>query len=194
MIRRLIALFALLLTANAADAASPPVRVVLETSQGPITVELAMKQAPITAGNFLKYVEQKKFDGTVFYRAARTKNAPGKGFVQGGTQHSIRRSLPPIAHEPTSKTGLRHVDGTISMARGDPGSAMGDFFITVGAAPGLDAKPGNPGFAAFGRVVKGMDIVRKMLAQPTIPNAGSGAMRGQYLAKRVPIITAHRAK
>jgi peptidyl-prolyl cis-trans isomerase A (cyclophilin A) len=190
MIRALLALL-VLLTASAAPAQTP-VRVVLETSAGPITIELALKQAPITAGNFLKYVDQKKFDGTNFYRVAPTKNAVGKGFIQGGTRHSPLRSLPPIPHEPTSKTGLKHVDGTISMARTAPGTAMGDFFITVGATPSMDAKPGNPGFAAFGRVVKGMDVVKKILAQPTVANAGSGAMKGQFLAKPVRITAAHR--
>ncbi len=80
------------------------------------------------------------------------------------------------------------------MARTTPGTAMGDFFITAGATPSMDARPGNPGFAAFGRVVKGMDVVRKILAQATVPNAGSGAMKGQYLAKPVRIVSAHRTK
>lgn len=192
MIRRIAAALLLLLLPLAAASAQKPVRVVLDTSEGTITIELAMRQAPVTADNFLKYAEQKKFDGTYFYRASRTKNAPGRGFIQGGIRGAVRRALPPIAHEPTSKTGLKHVDATVSMARGAPGSAMGDFFITVGPTPSMDAKPGNPGFAAFGKVVKGMDVVKRILAQPTVPNAGSGGMRGQYLAKPVRILSAKR--
>lgn len=175
-----------------------PPRVSLQTSQGAIVIELAMKQAPITAGNFLQYVDQKKFDNTAFYRAAPTKGRKDRGFVQGGIRHSIRRALPPIAHEPTSRTGLRHVDGTISMARTTPGSAMGDFFIAVGPLPSMDARPGksgdNAGFAAFGRVVTGMDVVRRILAAPTVPNAGRGAMKGQMIAAPVRIISAKRVR
>ena len=108
--------------------------------------------------------------------------------------------LPPIAHEPTSRTGLRHVDGTISMARLEPGSAMGDFFIVSGAIPSMDQgnrRPGsgnndNQGYAAFGRVTEGMDVVRRILAGGTIENAGAGAMRGQMLERPVRIVRATR--
>jgi peptidyl-prolyl cis-trans isomerase A (cyclophilin A) len=109
--------------------------------------------------------------------------------------------LPPIAHEPTSRTGLRHSDGTISMARLEPGSAMGDFFIVAGAMPSMDAGNRRPssgnndtqGYAAFGRVVEGMDVVRRILAGSTVANAGSGAMRGQMLERPVRIVRAVRA-
>lgn len=171
-------------------------RVSLETSEGPILIELELKRAPVTAGNFLRYVEEKRFDGTYFYRAARTVGATNRGFVQGGIRHSIRRSLPPIPHEPTSRTGIKHGDGTLSMARMAPGTAMGDFFITVGSAPAMDAHPGKPGdnlgYAAFGRVVRGMEVVRRILAAPTVPRAGSGAMKGQIIAKPIRIVAARR--
>lgn len=188
---------------NAAKAAAPaPPRtptpdvalVRIETEAGAITVALDGRRAPVTTANFLAYVDQHRFDGTHFYRAARTRGAQGRGFVQGGIRHVIRRSLPPIAHEPTSRTGLRHVDGTISMARAQEGAgAMGDFFIIVGGPmPSMDAHGGAPGFAAFGHVVEGMDIVRRILAAPTVANAGSGAMRGQMIAAPVRIVSARR--
>src|SRR5688500_1294227 len=186
--------------ANETDSAEPPsapladiVRVRLETEAGPILLELDHKKAPVTAANFVRYVDEKRFDGTFFYRAARTKGAAGRGFVQGGIRHSARRSFPPIAHEPTDRTGLRHVDGTVSMARAAPAGAMGDFFIVVGGAmPAMDSKPGAPGFAAFGRVEDGMDTVRKLLAAPTVANAGRGVMRGQMIEKPVRILSARR--
>ena len=171
------------------------VRVRLETDAGPILLELDHKSAPVTTANFVGYVEQHRFDGTFFYRAARTKGAQGRGFVQGGIRHSARRSFPPIEHEPTTKTGLKHVDGTVSMARAAPAGAMGDFFIIVGGTmPAMDAKPGSPGFAAFGRVKEGMEVVRAILEAPTVPNAGRGAMRGQMIEKPVRIIRASRVE
>lgn len=164
------------------------VRVRLETEAGPILLELDSKRAPVTAANFVRYAEAKRFDGTYFYRAARTKGAAGRGFVQGGIRHSARRAFPPIAHEPASETGLRHVDGTVSMARAAPVGAMGDFFIVVGGAmPAMDES-----FAAFGRVVEGMDTVRAILAAPVVPNAGRGSMRGQMIEKPVRIVSARR--
>jgi peptidyl-prolyl cis-trans isomerase A (cyclophilin A) len=183
-------------TATAEVPASPLpdlVRIRLDTEAGPILLELDNKRAPVTTGNFIRYVDQHRFDGTFFYRAARTKGAKERGFVQGGIRHSARKAFPPIAHEPTSKTGLRHVDGTVSMARAAPVGAMGDFFIIVGGAmPDMDAKGGEPGFAAFGRVEQGMDVVRKILAAPTVANAGRGPMRGQMIEKPVRIVSARR--
>ncbi len=183
--------------AKAAPAPAEPlpdlVRVRLDTEAGPILLALDHKRAPVTAANFVRYAEQKRFDGTYFYRAARTKSAKGRGFVQGGIRHSARRAFPPIEHEPTSKTGLRHVDGAVSMARAAPSGAMGDFFIIVGGAmPAMDAKAGEPGFAVFGRVEEGMDVVRKILAAPTVANAGRGPMRGQMIEKPVRIVAARR--
>jgi peptidyl-prolyl cis-trans isomerase A (cyclophilin A) len=102
--------------------------------------------------------------------------------------------FPPIEHEPTSRTGIEHEAGTISMAHTRPGLAMGEFFITTSAMPAMDAKGDEPGFAAFGKVVEGMDVVRKILASPTVPNAGRGAMRGQMIAEPVRIVTAKRAE
>ncbi|MGV9007494.1 MAG: peptidylprolyl isomerase [Brevundimonas sp.] len=201
MIRRTFASLALLLLwptlALAQDAATPPPplpRVVMETSAGRIVIEVNDRQAPITGGNFLRYVDEHRFDGTGFYRAVRS--APDLGLVQGGTNNDPARVLPPIAHEPTTVTGLSHVDGAVSMARYDPGTATGDFFVSVGPSPSYDA--GRPfsiddyGFAVFGRVVEGMDVVRGILVAPTSPTEGDGFMRGQMLEPRITIVTARR--
>jgi peptidyl-prolyl cis-trans isomerase A (cyclophilin A) len=173
------------------------VRVRIETEMGPIVVALDARRAPVTTANFLAYVDQGKFDGVVFYRASRTRGLPGQGFIQGGIRRDVRRTLLPIAHEPTSRTGLSHNDGAISMARTNPGSATGDFFITAGAQPTMDAGRGRPadnlGYAAFGRVVEGHDVVRRILAAPTLPNAGAGPMRGQMIERPVRILSARRA-
>lgn len=170
------------------------VRVSLETSEGAIVLELEAERAPVTTANFLRYVDGKRLDGVAIYRA--TKVAPDFGLIQGGVRGDAKRVLPPIAHEPTSVTGLSHVDGTISMARAAPGSASGDFFITVGAMPSLDADPSQPGdnlgFAAFGHVAEGMDVVRRILDSPTSPTEGEGAMKGQILAVPVRILAARR--
>jgi peptidyl-prolyl cis-trans isomerase A (cyclophilin A) len=193
---------------NAASAARqaparPPAdveRVRLVTDAGTITLALDRRHAPVTTANFLAYVDQHKFDGTFFYRAARIRGAPDRGFIQGGIRHIYTRMLPPIAHEPTSQTGLRHGDGTISMARTTPGSATGDFFIIVGPMRSMDAGARETGesrdrlgYAAFGQVVEGMDVVRDILAVPTVPNAGRGAMRGQMITAPVRIVSATRA-
>jgi peptidyl-prolyl cis-trans isomerase A (cyclophilin A) len=170
------------------------VRVDLTTSEGLIVLELEKERAPITTANFLRYVDQKRLDGSAFYRA--TKVAPGYGFIQGGIRNDPKRALPPIPHEPTTKTGLTHLDGTISMARLAPGSARGDFFITVGAVPSMDADPSQPGdnvgFAAFGHVVEGMDVIRHILDEPTSPTEGEGVMKGQMLAPPVKILSVRR--
>lgn len=184
--------------ANIAAPAPAPVpdtaRVRLETSAGAITVELDGRRAPVTTANFLAYVDQGRFDGTSFYRAAPTRGAPTRGFIQGGIRRAYRRMLAPIAHEATSETGLRHEAGTISMARTAPGNAMGEFFISTARMPQLDAHGDDPGYAVFGRVVEGMDVVRRILAAETVPNAGSGSMRGQMLADPVEIVRARRAE
>lgn len=166
-------------------------RVAIETSVGKIIVAVDNKRAPRTAANFLTYVDDGRFDGVTFYRAARRKKNPKLGLIQGGIDTDARRSLPPIPHEPTTKTGLRHLDATISMARPNrTNSAMGNFFITVGPTPTMDARGDYIGYAAFGRVVAGMDTVRRILTMPTC--CGSGPMRGQMIVKPVRIIRARR--
>jgi peptidyl-prolyl cis-trans isomerase A (cyclophilin A) len=150
----------------------------------------------VTAANFLRYVDRKLYDGAAFYRANRAPGSLDYGIVQGGFNTDPAKRLKPIAHEPTTKTGLRHVDGTVSIGRFAPGRATSEFFICVGDAAYLDADPkakgDNLGFAAFGRVVEGMDVVRAILAGPVSPTAGSPAMRGSILKAPVPITRARR--
>ncbi|MEJ7925357.1 peptidylprolyl isomerase [Sphingobium sp. AN641] len=166
-------------------------RVRIETDKGAITVAVDLKRAPLTSANFLAYVDDGRFDGTTFYRAARRKSAPTYGLIQGGIDTDARRAIPPIPHEPTSKTGISHLDATLSMARPNRAdSAMGNFFITIGPTPNMDARGDYIGYAAFGHVVAGMDTVRRILAVPT--GGGSGVMRGQMILKPVRIIRAVR--
>ena len=173
------------------------VKVRLDTAEGPILLALEKERAPVTTANFLKYVDQKRLDGTSFYRAVTFSGRPELGLIQGGAKSDPKRVLPPIAHEPTSKTGLSHTDGAISMARGAPGSAQADFFITLGALTTLDADPAasgdNAGFAVFGKVVEGMDVVRRILAAPVSQTEGVGAMKGQMIAKPIAISQVRRA-
>jgi peptidyl-prolyl cis-trans isomerase A (cyclophilin A) len=172
------------------------VKVLLTTSAGPITLELEKQRAPISTANFLRYVDQKRLDGTSFYRALKFPSDTPLGLVQGGVRNAPKRVLPPIAHEPTTKTGLSHDNGAISMARGAPGSAAGDFFIILGGLPSLNADPNatgdKDGYAVFGHVVDGIENVVKVLEAPTSPTAGEGAMKGQMIEKPITIISAKR--
>ena len=182
----------------AAPAPKPAtVLVRIVTSEGPILLELEKEKAPVTVANFLKYVDLKRYDGISFYRAVAVPNEPSQGFVQGGIRDDARKILPPIAHEPTTKTGLHHTDGAISMARNAPGTATCDFFIIVGDMSYMDANPSAPGdnlgYAVFGHVVEGMEVVKKILAAPRSPTAGVGVMKGQILAAPVKIVSARRA-
>jgi len=176
MIRCLLALSIMLLALCFAVAAEPEepklVRIVIETEKGDIEVELDAAKAPLTVANFLKYVDRKLYDGATFYRASKPKGQTTNdyGTIQGGLQNDPKKVLPPIAHESTTKTGLKHTDGTISMGRHAPSSAQADWFICIGDMPYLDATPKDPGFAAFGRVVDGMDAAKTILGQPTDPN------------------------
>jgi len=169
-------------------------RVVLQTGAGAITVELDRVNAPVTTANFLRYVDQGRFDGTSFYRAYKLPVDRRLGLIQAGVSGRANKVLPPIAHEPTSKTGLSHTDGAISMARTTPGTAQGDFFIIVGDLTTLDANARDPGYAVFGRVVEGMEVVNRILDAPTSPTLGSSAMKGQMIAKPVALASAKRLK
>lgn len=171
-------------------------RVAIETSQGTIVVVLEDRKAPLTSTNFLRYVDAGRYDGGTIYRASRDPGAPGHGTIEGGPSE-MKRRFPPIAHESTAKTGLKHKAGTLSLARNAPGTATGDFFICASAEPFLDARPGasgdNQGFAAFGEVVQGMEVVRKILASPTHGKAEIEAMKGQILTTPVQIVSMKRA-
>ncbi len=199
MIRTSALLLAALFAAPVpAQDAPRTVQVLLTTSAGPITLVLEEERAPLTTANFLRYVDQQRLDGTSFYRAVKLRAEPMLGLVQGGVKSDPKRSLPPVAHEPTTITGLSHVDGTLSLARAAPGSATADFFILVGDLPSLDADPkaagDNMGFAAFGRVGDGMDVVRTILNAPTSPTEGVGVMKGQMLEPVIRIISARRVR
>ncbi|WP_168078060.1 peptidylprolyl isomerase [Caulobacter sp. SSI4214] len=168
----------------------------LETSLGPIVIALKARQAPLTTANFLQYVDKKLYDGASFWRSAKSKSPVDYGLIEGGLQSDPAKVLPPVAHEPTTQTGLRHVDGTVSLARRAPGTGDSDFFVCVGEAPYLDANPAaegdNLGFAAFGQVIKGMEVVHKILNLPTPGKATNPVMEGQMLDPVVPIVTARR--
>lgn len=147
------------------------------TKYGKFIIELYKYNAPISAENFIRRVKLNLFDKSTFYRVVTMKNQPDSvpakiEVVQFGypTVLALKEGiLPPIEHETTAKTGLRHLDGTLSMARMEPGTASSAFFICIGDQPELDFNGGrNPdgqGFAAFGRVVKGMSVVRTIFAQ-----------------------------
>ena len=194
--RVLLAFFALLIAAAAvaqrADQPTPGfTRVRLVTSAGNIVLALDMRRAPRTSANFLAYVDDGRLDDTDFYRAARRKTDPKFGFIQGGIRTDARRMLPAIPLELTGRTGIKHLDGTISMARpaygGSPG---GNFFLTVGPTPSMDQRPGYEGYPAFGHVVGGMDVVKRILALPTC--CGSEAMREQMIVRPVKLVRAER--
>lgn len=181
--------------------ATPPTElphIVLDTSAGRIVIELETVKAPISAQNFLKYVDQKKLDGTEFYRAV--KAADHFGFVQFGANSEPKRLLPPIAHEPTTQTGLHHTDGEISLARLAPGTGRSEFTISVGdQTHSLDAGQGQPadnlGYAAFGHVVEGMNVVVGIMDAPVSPTATQrGAFKGEVPVAPVKILTARRVK
>jgi peptidyl-prolyl cis-trans isomerase A (cyclophilin A) len=161
--------------------------VAIHTDIGTIKVEIYEKQAPVTAANFLRYVDKGLFRGASFYRVVRLDNQPMNKVkievIQGGLEFSAgRKDFSAIEHETTAKTGVLHKDGVISMARDAPGSATSEFFISIGDQPELDfggrRNPDGQGFAAFGKVIEGMDVVRKIQQQPA---------EGQRLIHRVSI-------
>ena len=172
------------------------VRVAVKTSKGMITLVLEAAKAPLTTRNFLRYVDAKLYDKSTFYRVSHVSNAPDHGLVEGGLRGDPKKVLKPVAHESTTKTGLTHKDGTVSMARRAPGTATADFFIVVGDQPGFDADPSGQGdkdgFAAFGQVVEGMDLVHAIMEMKVSPTAGVGAMKGEMLSPPVPIISMRR--
>ena len=196
------AMAALAAAPAAAQPATGPVKVRLDTADGPIVLELYPDKAPITAGNFLRYVDEKRFDGATFYRVVRAGTDPNPKapiqVIQGGIDSDAHRGqmLPPIAHETTAKSGLSHTDGVISMARDGPGSATSEFFITVGDNTSLDfggaRNPDGQGYAAFGRVTHGMDVVRKIQAQPSDAPTPVTFVKGQILERPVEILSIRR--
>lgn len=165
----------------------------IKTSLGNITIELYPDKAPVTVANFLKYADAHLYDSSSFFRAVRLDNQPNNPVkievIQGGNVDSLKQ-FPPIPMETTSQTGLHHLDGTISMARSTPASATCSFFICINDQPSLDfggnRNPDGQGFAAFGRVTSGMEVVRKI--QQMYPG------QGQYFTPPVTIITIERVQ
>jgi peptidyl-prolyl cis-trans isomerase A (cyclophilin A) len=169
------------------------VRVLIETELGDIEVEVDSERAPVTAANFLKYVDGKHYDGGLFHRTVTPENQPDKKVlievIQAGINPERERDgLPPIKLERTNQTGLAHKEGTISMARDGPDTATSDFFICIGDQPSLDyggrRNPDGQGFAAFGRVIKGMEVVKKIQRAPA---------EGQKLTPPIKILKIRRA-
>jgi peptidyl-prolyl cis-trans isomerase A (cyclophilin A) len=176
-------------------APSPNPRVALDTTAGRVVIEVYADKAPVTARNFLRYVDARRLDGISFYRTVKVQER--FGFVQLGIQNAPARMYPPIRHEPTSQTGVKHLDGTISMPRLAPGTARGEFTISVGDQPSFDANPAaageNLGYAAFGRVVEGMEVVHKIFDAPTSPTKTlQGSFKGEVPVAPVKVLTARR--
>jgi peptidyl-prolyl cis-trans isomerase A (cyclophilin A) len=184
----------LLAQATPADLTGAPVAttdmvpVAIDTSLGRIVIALDRLHAPLTTANFLSYVDTHKFDGETFYRAMPYGNG---GLIQGGISSDARKLNKPVAFESTDRTGISNVAGTIAMAALAPGKAQSDFFIMTTDIKAFD---GPNGFAAFGRVVEGMDVVKKILAAPVSATKGEGPMKGQMLDPPVKIIKAARLK
>lgn len=161
--------------------------VIIRTELGDIYARIDLRKAPVTSLNFLRYVDSNMFDSACFYRVVRLDNQPDNSYkievIQGGRYENEDNGFPPITHETTEMTGIRHKNGTISMARNGPGSATSEFFICVGDQPELDfggkRNPDRQGFAAFRKIIKGMDVVKKI---------HSISQSGQYLQTPVLIL------
>ena len=181
------------LGACASGAARPSLpHVLFTTGKGDIEIEVDTVRAPISGSNFLRYVDQGFYNGGRFHRTVRPDNQPQDSVriavIQAGVDPARARSgFPPIPLERTSVTGLKHLDGSVSMARGGPDAATSSFFICIGDQPSLDfgghRNMDLQGFAAFGRVVRGMDVVRDIQ---------SGPANAQTLIQPVQITSARR--
>jgi peptidyl-prolyl cis-trans isomerase A (cyclophilin A) len=207
MIRRKLYLFVLLLlpiasiplhrawaTQNNAKLKGGPPHALIQTELGDIEVEVDTRHAPLTAGNFLKYVDAGHYEGGRFHRAVKLNpdNQPDKEVkievIQAGVNpEKAKQGFPPIKLERTNLTGLKHKNGVISMARDGADTATSDFFISIGDQPELDfggkRNPDGQGFAAFGRVVRGMEVAQKIQRSP---------IEGQRLTPPIKIISVKR--
>lgn len=187
-------IFVAALAVTSSNGAQNP-RVLIKTSMGSIEVELDAKHAPHTTENFLKYVDAGRFKGGRFHRTVTMQNQPDKKIkievIQGGVNPKYSdKDYPPIKLERTNKTGLHHLNGTISMARDGADTATSDFFICINDQPALDfggkRNPDGQGFAAFGHVIKGMDVVKKIQK--------STAGKDQELTPAIQILNITREK
>ena len=181
-----------------ASAPQSPVTVVFETELGNIVMEVDLARAPVSAANFLKYVDGKFYDGGMVNRSVRPDNTTRHDVeiqvIQFQSDRARRSEMfPPIPLERTSVTGLKHVDGALSMARSGPDSATSSFSIMVGDQPELDfagkRNADGQGFAVFGRVVSGMDVVRKIHASKT---GAQGAYGTESLDPPIKVVRAYR--
>jgi peptidyl-prolyl cis-trans isomerase A (cyclophilin A) len=186
---------------SAAQSQAPPVIVVLETEKGVIEIEVNVARAPVTSENFLKYVDGGFYDGGRFTRTVRPDTENRADFpiqVIQATASAVRarEAFPPIALERTNVTGLLHKNGVVSMARSGPDSATNQFFICIGDQPELDfggkRNADGQGFAAFGRVVIGMDVVEAIQRAPVAKSAQDPKLLSQTLAPPIVITKAHR--
>ena len=179
--------------------ADDPIQVLIETDAGSFVVEVYTDQAPVSSASFLAYVDAGLYTGAVFYRTVRKDNDRGSPIIeviQGGLLDEDR-ALKPVAHESTLFTGILHTDSTISLARAEPGTGGGAaFFICVGDQPGLDygasRNPDGLGFAAFGRVIEGMDVVRAIHKMDASSPSDSEYTNGQMLTEPVRIDSERR--
>ena len=183
---RRIFVFALVVSLCLGCAKTNP-KLVFETETGNVIVELYPDKAPITVANFLRYVSENRLEDATFYRTVTLDNQPNNDVrievVQGGLYEDYHPNyLDPIEHESTNQTGILHKDGVISMARNEPGTATCEFFICVGDQPSLDCggnrNSDGEGFAAFGKVIDGMDVVHLIHQSPA---------EGQWLQPRIQI-------
>ena len=186
MLNRIAFLAACLAAPVVAQAPAPPPAAAVAPKEDLVPVAIDTSLGRIVIG-----IDR---DGENFYRAM---HSAGGGLIQAGVRSDVRKLYPPIAHEPTTKTGIHNVAGSISMARLEPGSEQADFFILVDDIPAFDAGgPGGDadGFAAFGHVIEGMDVVKKIYDSPVSATKGEGPMKGQMLEPPVKIIKAQRVK
>lgn len=176
----------------ASEAGNNPL-VLIKTEFGDIEAEIFVTDVPIAGINFIQHVEAGTYNtGACFYRVVRMDNQPNNDIkievVQGGLYRSGNR-IPPIVHETTEMTGIKHTDGTLSMARREPGTASTEFSICIGDQPELDYQgkrnPDGQGFTAFGKVTKGMDVARKIQQQKD---------SSQYLIQKVAIYAIERIR
>jgi peptidyl-prolyl cis-trans isomerase A (cyclophilin A) len=182
-------------------AAQPkPVRVLVQTELGDIVVEVDQARAPVTAANFLRYVDAGHYNGGTWHRTVKMDNQPESPVkievIQAGVNSEFAKSgFPPIALERTTVTGILHKDGVISMARSAPDSATSGWFICINDQPSLDfggaRNPDGQGFAAFGRVVQGMDVVRKIQNAPSSTDRTTNA-EAQRLTPPIKVIKVTR--
>ncbi|MEO7814483.1 MAG: peptidylprolyl isomerase [Sphingomicrobium sp.] len=176
--------------APAAAAKADLVRVAIETEKGRIVVALDRAHAPLTTANFLAYVDKGYLNGQPFYRSMPLQTG---GLIQGGSRDGAKQ-LPPIGIETTMITGLKNKAGAIVMANAGGKTTRSDFFILTADVPYFDATATTTGFAPFGQVVEGMDVVQAIFASPRSPTKGDGAMKGQMLDPVVKMVKVTRVK